>query len=122
MDGSSNEWTTPLEICGWHGVQCDAAGTVTGSRFLLETPRAKLLVDCGLFQGAKKLRLRNGRGSKKQDNNEDKALVARLGYSPKLGAELGLSTHTGKYDDAVTMLGEAIRVDPQLAELPSSLL
>jgi len=36
-----------------------AAGTVTGSRFLLETPRAKLLVDCGLFQGTKKLRLRN---------------------------------------------------------------
>jgi len=36
-----------------------AAGTVTGSRFLLETPRAKVLVDCGLFQGKKKLRLRN---------------------------------------------------------------
>jgi len=36
-----------------------AAGTVTGSRFLLETPRAKVLVDCGLFQGTKKLRLRN---------------------------------------------------------------
>jgi len=36
-----------------------AAGTVTGSRFLLETPRAKVLVDCGLFQGSKKVRLRN---------------------------------------------------------------
>jgi metallo-beta-lactamase family protein len=36
-----------------------AAGTVTGSRFLLETPRANVLVDCGLFQGQKKLRLRN---------------------------------------------------------------
>ena len=36
-----------------------AAGTVTGSRFLLETPRAKVLVDCGLFQGHKELRLRN---------------------------------------------------------------
>ena len=36
-----------------------AAGTVTGSRFLIETPRAKVLVDCGLFQGQKKLRLRN---------------------------------------------------------------
>lgn len=36
-----------------------AAGTVTGSRFLVETPRAKVLVDCGLFQGTKKLRLRN---------------------------------------------------------------
>jgi metallo-beta-lactamase family protein len=36
-----------------------AAGTVTGSRFLLDTPRARVLVDCGLFQGLKHLRLRN---------------------------------------------------------------
>ena len=36
-----------------------AAETVTGSRFLLDTGRAKLLVDCGLFQGLKKLRQRN---------------------------------------------------------------
>jgi metallo-beta-lactamase family protein len=36
-----------------------AAGTVTGSRFLVETPRARVLVDCGLFQGMKELRLRN---------------------------------------------------------------
>jgi len=36
-----------------------AAGTVTGSRFLVDTPRARVLVDCGLFQGEKALRLRN---------------------------------------------------------------
>jgi metallo-beta-lactamase family protein len=36
-----------------------AAETVTGSRFLLRTRRARVLVDCGLFQGAKALRLRN---------------------------------------------------------------
>ncbi len=35
-----------------------AAGTVTGSRFLL-TARDSLLVDCGLFQGQKEERLRN---------------------------------------------------------------
>lgn len=35
------------------------AGTVTGSRFLIETPEASVLVDCGLFQGLKQLRLRN---------------------------------------------------------------
>src|SRR2546428_2159514 len=28
-----------------------AASTVTGSQFLLETARAKVLVDCGMFQG-----------------------------------------------------------------------
>ena len=36
-----------------------ASGTVTGSRFLLETGGARVLVDCGLFQGYKQLRLRN---------------------------------------------------------------
>src|SRR6185295_1939770 len=36
-----------------------AAGTVTGSKYLLEAGRRKILVDCGLFQGFKQLRLRN---------------------------------------------------------------
>jgi metallo-beta-lactamase family protein len=36
-----------------------AAETVTGSRTLLETDDARILVDCGLFQGLKKLRARN---------------------------------------------------------------
>ena len=36
-----------------------AAGTVTGSRFLIESRSARVLVDCGLFQGLKELRLRN---------------------------------------------------------------
>ncbi len=36
-----------------------AAETVTGSRFLIATPSARVLVDCGLFQGLKPLRLRN---------------------------------------------------------------
>ena len=36
-----------------------AARTVTGSKHLLETGTAKVLIDCGLFQGLKELRLRN---------------------------------------------------------------
>ncbi len=36
-----------------------AAGTVTGSKHLLETDGHRVLVDCGLFQGLKELRLRN---------------------------------------------------------------
>jgi metallo-beta-lactamase family protein len=35
------------------------AGTVTGSRYLLEHDGRRVLVDCGLFQGLKQLRLRN---------------------------------------------------------------
>ncbi len=34
-------------------------GTVTGSKFLLETGSKRLLIDCGLFQGYKQLRLKN---------------------------------------------------------------
>ncbi len=36
-----------------------AAGTVTGSKFLLQIGRKRLLMDAGLFQGLKELRLRN---------------------------------------------------------------
>jgi len=36
-----------------------AAGTVTGSKYLVEAAGKRLLVDCGLFQGNKELRQRN---------------------------------------------------------------
>jgi metallo-beta-lactamase family protein len=36
-----------------------AVGTVTGSKYLIETDRARVLVDCGMFQGLKELRERN---------------------------------------------------------------
>jgi metallo-beta-lactamase family protein len=36
-----------------------AAGTVTGSKYLVDAGRGRVLLDCGLFQGAKALRLRN---------------------------------------------------------------
>ena len=36
-----------------------AARTVTGSRYLIDSDGRRVLVDCGLFQGLKELRLRN---------------------------------------------------------------
>jgi metallo-beta-lactamase family protein len=37
-------------------------GTVTGSKYLLTSSRSRVLIDCGLFQGLKQLRLRNRAG------------------------------------------------------------
>ncbi|MDV9186717.1 hypothetical protein R6L23_00395 [Streptomyces sp. SR27] len=34
-------------------------GTVTGSKFLVESDHARILLDCGLFQGFATLRRRN---------------------------------------------------------------
>ena len=36
-----------------------AAGTVTGSKYLVESKQARVLIDCGLFQGMRELRERN---------------------------------------------------------------
>jgi len=36
-----------------------AAGSVTGSRYLLEAGGERLMIDCGTFEGSKELRLRN---------------------------------------------------------------
>ena len=54
-----------------------AAGTVTGSKHLLEAAGARLLLDCGLFQGPKELRLRNG-----QTPPADPALLGAVLLSP----------------------------------------
>ena len=36
-----------------------AAGTVTGSKIILDTPEGSFMIDCGLFQGIKQFRLLN---------------------------------------------------------------
>lgn len=42
-------------------------------------------------------RVRSGRGNLRGDNNDGKALVARVGFSPFLGLEVGASAHGGTY-------------------------
>jgi metallo-beta-lactamase family protein len=69
-----------------------AAQTVTGSRFLLRTQRARVLVDCGLFQGAKELRLRNWAGFPIPPQSLDAVVlthahVDHAGFLPRLVAE-----------------------------------
>jgi metallo-beta-lactamase family protein len=65
------------------------AGTVTGSRFLIDTPQARVLVDAGLFQGLKPLRLRNWEPFPVDPATIDAVAVSHahidhIGYLPRL--------------------------------------
>ena len=65
------------------------AGTVTGSKTLLDTPGGRLLIDCGLFQGRKKLRLQNWDDFPVEPSSIDAVLLTHAhidhcGYLPRL--------------------------------------
>lgn len=66
-----------------------AARTVTGSKFLLEADGARVLVDCGLFQGLKKLRLMNWEPPPLDIENLDAVVFTHahldhVGYLPRI--------------------------------------
>ena len=88
-----------------------AAGTVTGSRFLLSRGKTKVMIDCGLFQGLKELRLKNWQPLE-VDPQQITAVVlthAHLdhsGYIPKLvkdgfKAKIFATEYTSKLADVV---------------------
>ena len=67
------------------------AGTVTGSKTLVETHRQKVLVDCGLFQGLKDLRKMNWEALPLPASEIDTVLITHghldhVGYLPRLVA------------------------------------
>lgn len=69
-----------------------AAGTVTGSKYLLEADGASVLIDCGLFQGIKKLRERNWAGTPFKAGELDAVLLTHAhldhtGYLPRVVKE-----------------------------------
>ncbi|MCK5126329.1 MAG: MBL fold metallo-hydrolase [candidate division Zixibacteria bacterium] len=66
-----------------------AAGTVTGSRHLLEINGHRLLIDCGMFQGRKKNRLKNWEVFPVTPSSIDRVLLTHAhidhaGYLPRL--------------------------------------
>jgi metallo-beta-lactamase family protein len=68
------------------------AGTVTGSKYLVQYGGRQLLVDCGLFQGYKQLRLRNWRPLPIEPNHVDAVILTHAhldhsGYVPLLVRE-----------------------------------
>ena len=66
-----------------------AGGTVTGSKHLLESGPGRLLLDCGLFQGLKPLRLRNWAAPPVDPTTLDAVVLSHAhidhsGYLPRL--------------------------------------
>lgn len=66
-----------------------AASTVTGSRYLVTNGQSKILVDCGLFQGLKSLRLKNWDEFPVEPSQIDAILLTHAhldhaGYIPRL--------------------------------------
>jgi metallo-beta-lactamase family protein len=66
-----------------------AAGTVTGSKYLIETKQKRVLVDCGLFQGPRVLRERNWAEAPFRADSVDAVLLTHAhidhtGYLPRL--------------------------------------
>ncbi|MFZ9982545.1 MAG: MBL fold metallo-hydrolase RNA specificity domain-containing protein [Cyclobacteriaceae bacterium] len=69
-----------------------AAGTVTGSKYLLSLNGRKILIDCGLFQGLKELRLRNWDSIPQNVSEIDLVIITHAhidhtGYLPRLVRE-----------------------------------
>jgi metallo-beta-lactamase family protein len=68
----------------WGGV-----GTVTGSKYLIESGRSRVLVDCGLFQGLRELRERNWEDPPFDPRGLDAVVITHAhvdhtGYLPRL--------------------------------------
>lgn len=100
------------------------AGTVTGSKFLLSTPDIKILIDCGLFQGIKPLRLRNWNEFPVDPSSIDVVIITHAhldhtGYLPVLFRNgfrgLVLMTHPTK-DLAKLILFDSAHIQTEQAE------
>ena len=69
-----------------------AVGTVTGSRFIVQGSHSKVMVDCGLYQGLKELRLKNWEPFPEDPKSIDAIVISHAhldhcGYLPKLVRE-----------------------------------
>lgn len=101
-----------------------AAGTVTGSKYLIETKDKNILVDCGLFQGLKELRLLNWKNLPFSAAKIDIVLLTHghldhVGYLPRLVKE-GFSGHiygtTPTLEVAKIILEDSARIQEEDAE------
>lgn len=101
-----------------------AAGTVTGSKFLLTCGDTTVLVDCGLFQGLKELRLKNWDDLEVDPKEIDAVVLTHAhldhcGYVPRLvkqgfGGRVHTTTFTAKLVDVI--LRDSARIQVEDAE------
>ncbi|TAJ25373.1 MAG: MBL fold metallo-hydrolase, partial [Planctomycetota bacterium] len=101
-----------------------AAGEVTGSCFLVETPRARVLVDCGMFQGGRAQAARNWSPFEFDPASIDAVLLTHAhidhcGLLPRLVAEgFRGRIHASRATADVTrvMLEDSARIQQQDAQ------
>ena len=106
-------------ISFWGGV-----GTVTGSKYLIETERARVLVDCGMFQGLKELRERNWQDPPFNPRSLDAVLITHAhidhtGYLPRLvalGFDGPIYCSRGTSDLIKILLPDAARLQEEEAD------
>ncbi|MEM7482122.1 MAG: MBL fold metallo-hydrolase [Acidobacteriota bacterium] len=98
-----------------------AAGTVTGSKHLLQVGDTRVLLDAGLFQGRKQLRLRNWAEPSFDPASVDHLLLSHthidhVGYLPRL-VKLGLSAPVyctpAAYELAELMLMDSAKIQEE---------
>ena len=103
----------------WGGV-----GTVTGSKYLLESNGRKVLVDCGLFQGLKELRERNWQDPPFDPKSIDAVIITHAhvdhtGYLPrlvKLGFDGPVFTSRATCDLLKLLLPDSARLQEEEAD------
>lgn len=101
-----------------------AAGTVTGSKYLVDTGDKRILVDCGLFQGLKELRLLNWSHLPVDASSIDTVLLTHghmdhTGYLPLLVKDGFKKTIHGTYptlDIAEIILWDSAKIQEIEAE------
>jgi metallo-beta-lactamase family protein len=100
-----------------------AGGTVTGSKHLLEDGPGRLLLDCGLFQGLKALRLRNWSPPPVDPKTLDAVVLSHAhidhsGYLPRLcrdGFDGPVYCTGGTFDLLKVMLPDAAHLQEEEA-------
>ena len=101
-----------------------AAGTVTGSRFLLTCGETKVMIDCGMFQGLKELRLKNWNPLGVDPASIDAVVLTHAhldhcGYLPKLAKDgfagkVFLTNYTARLVDVI--LRDSARIQTEDAK------